>query len=72
MIRQCTSSPLTNYSRISLHALKVLYNVRGYVYTTGHLDWFLIMFEVLIVFWSVAYKQGWDRNEKAIALKWGQ
>ena len=50
----------------------VLYSVRGYIYTENHEDWFLISFECCIAVWAVLYKQGWDRHEKAIALKWGK
>lgn len=49
----------------------VLYSVRGYEYTNDHLDFFQIAFVALIITWSAAYKQGWDREEKAVALKWG-
>lgn len=50
----------------------VLYSVRGYIYTVDRLDWYLVGFECGIVVWAVLYKQGWDRHEKAIALKWGE
>jgi anoctamin-8 len=49
----------------------VLYSVRGYIYTVDRMDWYLIGFEGGIVVWAVLYKQGWDRHEKAVALKWG-
>ena len=52
--------------------MMTLYGIRGFEYTKGHLDLFLISFLVLIVVWSALYKQGWDREEKAIALKWGK
>ena len=50
----------------------VLYSERGYIYTVDRKDWFLISFEILIAIWAVFYKQGWDRHEKAVALKWGK
>jgi hypothetical protein len=50
----------------------VLYSVRGYIYTVDRMDWYLIGFEGGIVVWAVLYKQGWDRHEKAVALKWGE
>ena len=50
----------------------VLYSVRGYIYTVDRMDWYLIGFELGIVVWAVLYKQGWDRHEKAVALKWGE
>lgn len=49
-----------------------LYRIRGYEYAISHLDFFLLAFVVLIIVWSALYKQGWDREEKAIALKWGE
>ena len=50
----------------------VLYSERGYIYTVDRKDWYLISFEILIAIWAVFYKQGWDRHEKAVALKWGK
>ena len=52
--------------------MMVLYKLRGYEYTISHLDYFLISFVILIIAWSAVYKQSWDREEKAIALKWGE
>ena len=52
--------------------MMILFRVRGYEYTIGHLDYFLVIFGILIVVWSTVYKQGWDREEKAVALKWGR
>ena len=52
--------------------MMVLYQIRGYEYAIDHIDFFLLAFAVLIIVWSALYKQGWDREEKAIALKWGE
>ena len=52
--------------------MMIVFRIRGYEYTKDHLDYFLITFLVLIVIWSTVYKQGWDREEKAIAMKWGE
>ena len=52
--------------------MMILFRARGYEYTIGHLDYFLVIFGMLIVVWSTVYKQGWDREEQAVALKWGR
>jgi Calcium-activated chloride channel len=49
-----------------------LYIVRGFEYTYGHFDWFLIGFVISIVGWTAVYKQGWDRECAIIATKWGK
>jgi Calcium-activated chloride channel len=48
-----------------------LYIVRGFEYTYGHFDWFLIGFVIFIVGWTTVYNQGWERECAIIATKWG-
>ena len=52
--------------------MMTVYQVRGFQYTIEHLDYFLIFFMILIIAWSALYKKNWDREEKAVALKWGK
>ena len=52
--------------------MMTVYQVRGFQYTVEHLDYFLIFFMILIIAWSALYKKNWDREEKAVALKWGK
>ena len=50
----------------------VLFAIRGYEYTKGHIDWFLVGFVFAMVAWAAIYKQGWERECSIIALKWGK
>ena len=52
--------------------MMTIYSVRGFQYTVEHLDYFLLFFMVSIIAWSALYKKNWDREEKAVALKWGE
>ena len=52
--------------------MMTVYQVRGFQYTIEHLDYFLLFFMILIIAWSALYKKNWDREEKAVALKWGK
>jgi hypothetical protein len=52
-------------------ALEAIYFVRGYSDTIDHLDWFLVAYLLGMVIWNVFYKTGWEREEKAISVKWG-
>jgi hypothetical protein len=45
--------------------------LRGFWYTKDHFDWFIIGFGTLIILWAAVYKQSWERECSAIALKWG-
>lgn len=49
----------------------VVFTIRGYQDTVDHIDGFLVGFLLLMVTWGAVYCRGWDRECKAISVKWG-